>query len=236
VGIEIGVVLEGERGCTFEGSRTARYTAGSIAVFNIGERYATSYEPAYGRGREVGFVVRAERVTGWLPEGSAIAIPNPHAIFDPRLVELARELGQAIDRGMTLPAEDIDREVKAFIERHGSVRPGDALERARLDLHRHFQKPLYMRHFAEIAGVHEATFARKFAARYGITPTRYRTLLRLKEAALLLATRPDLSVRSIAATVGFEDVPYFHRAFSAQFKTTPLSLGRGFSSAQQRAA
>ncbi len=45
----------------------------------------------------------------------------------------------------------------------------------------------------------------------------------------LLATRPDMSVRNVAVTVGFDDVSYFHRAFAAQFHMTPLVLGRAFS-------
>ncbi len=236
MGIEIGVTLEGQRSISFENGEVACFASSAISVLNIGERYATSYEPHDGRGREVGFLVRLHKVQAWLDADSAVTIPNPRAVEDPRLVELAFDFARMIDAGTELPATEIDAEIKAFVLRHGDRRPGDALERARLDMHQHFQKPLYMRHFAEIAGVHEATFARKFAARYGITPTRYRTLLRLKEAALLLATRPDLSVRSIAAIVGFEDVPYFHRAFSTQFGTTPLSLGRTFSKTTAQSA
>jgi AraC-like DNA-binding protein len=236
MGIEIGVILEGERAITFEDGREARFTTNTISIFNLGERYTTSFEPMNGRGREIGFVARLDRVAGWLGENVNVTIPNAGAISDPRLIDLARGVADAMDRGMELRTTELDLEVKSFVERHAIVEAGDALNRARLDMHRHFQKPLYMRHFAEIAGVHEATFARKFAARYGITPTRYRTLLRLKEAALLLGTRPDLSVRQIAAIVGFEDVPYFHRAFSAQFGTTPLGLGRRFSNATQSAA
>ena len=89
-----------------------------------------------------------------------------------------------------------------------------------------------MRHFAQIAGVHEATFGRKFAARFGITPTRYRTMLRLHEAGVLLATHAEMTVSEAAARVGFEDVPYFHRAFAARLGVPPLRLARRFSSSR----
>ncbi|MCW8139906.1 MAG: AraC family transcriptional regulator, partial [Planctomycetota bacterium] len=49
------------------------------------------------------------------------------------------------------------------------------------------------------------------------------------EAAPRRSTRSRMTVREVAARVGFEDVPYFHRAFAAQFGVTPLSLGRGLS-------
>ena len=68
------------------------------------------------------------------------------------------------------------------------------------------------------------------AARFGVTPTRYRTMLRLHEAAILLATRTDMTVSEAAARVGFEDVPYFHRAFAARLGVPPLRLARRFSS------
>jgi AraC-like DNA-binding protein len=229
IGLEIGVTLAGERSCTTALGGTARFGGGEISTFNLGERYSTYYEPNGRNGREVGLVVRIERVEGWTLPSAVVALPTTERIVDRRLVELCQEIAHRTDRHSALPATDIEYEVRRFVERHADLRAGDPLEHARLEIHRHFHKPLYMRHFADVMGVHEATFARNFATRYGITPTRYRTMLRLKEAALLLATRPELSVRSVAVIVGFDDVSYFHRAFAAQFRMTPLALGRTFS-------
>jgi AraC-like DNA-binding protein len=225
-GIEIGVVLAGARTFTTPHRGVTRYERGLISIFNLGDQYATRYEPNEDdRGREVGFVVRLDR----LDTEHVLSFPDDgDARTDSRLIDVAVELAEGIDRGDG-PPKDTDDEVKSFIDRHAELFAIDPLERARLDLVRHFNKALYMRHFAEIAGVHEETFARKFAARYGVTPTRYRMLVRLKEAALLLAMRHDLSVRDVAKTVGFEDPAYFHRAFAAHFGSTPLTLGRSFS-------
>jgi AraC-like DNA-binding protein len=118
------------------------------------------------------------------------------------------------------------REVRAFVHRHGESTPLDPLLRAKRELDRHFDKPLYMRDIAGIAEQHSATFGRKFASRFGVTPVRYRTILRLNQAALLTWSRPDLSITEIAQTVGFDDLPYFHREFLRHFKKTPAVYGR----------
>jgi AraC-like DNA-binding protein len=227
LGVEIAVVLAGEREIARRDvSRTCR--EGTILTIDFGERYTTRY---VGRGedggREIGFVLRADRDPALREAGSAIEFAGETA-DDPAFVELAAEVARSLDRDGELPRIDFRREVDAFVRRHGRVVRLDDLARARLELHAHFDKPLYMRHFAEIAGVHEATFGRKFAARFGVTPARYRTLLRLQEAAVLLATKPELTVADAAARVGFEDVPYFHRAFAARIGSTPLRVVKSF--------
>lgn len=227
IGLEIGVLLRGERHCVrADGSLT--FTPDAVSVFQLGDRYTTRYEPPAGaRGREIGVVLRVDKHPQ-LRAGEVVVRFAAPAIVDVRITEIFTEMARAVREGEPLVKDDIDREVLAFLERHARFDKADALERARLALHGDFDKALYMRHFAEIAGVHEATFTRRFAARYGITPTRYRTRLRLSESSLLLATRQDLSVREIARRVGFDDVPYFHRAFAAAFGRTPLGLQRGF--------
>lgn len=235
IGIEIGIVLHGERSFAFADGGRATYGAGEISIMDLGEGYTTHFAPPpLGRGREIGFVLRVDREQEWLDRGAVPTFPRRSRIADLRLVEVAHDVARAFDARGRAPAVEaafasLASEVRAFVRRHAVLAPVDALVRARLELHRHFAKPLYMRHFAEVAGVHSATFARKFAARYGVTPTRYRTLLRLQEAAVLLATSSNLTVGEVAARVGFEDVPYFHRAFAARVGATPLALARRFS-------
>ncbi|MBS2015771.1 MAG: helix-turn-helix transcriptional regulator [Deltaproteobacteria bacterium] len=227
IGLEIGVLLRGKRTC--EGARGSRtIEPGVVSVFALGEAYSTRYQPpADGRGREIGMVVRLDKHPAFAASGVVVRFPSA-TIIDLRLLELFAEVGRTLQSGEPLAGDEIEREVLTFLERHARFEAVDALERARLALHADFDKPLYMRHFAEIAGVHEATFTRRFATRYRLTPTRYRTRLRLSEASVLLGTHPELSVRDIARRVGFDDVPYFHRAFAATFGHTPLGLQRSF--------
>ncbi len=229
LGVEIGIVLAGERRIVRPNGEDHRHVRGTISLCDIGERYVTRFEPRGDVGREIGFVLRLDRDETWKARDAVVRFTLRSA-SDPRLVELAEAVARAADRGEPMPG-DAAPEVRAFVERHGEIVPADPLVRAQLELHRHFDKPLYMRHFAQIAGVHEATFGRKFAARFGVTPTRYRTMLRLHEAAVLLATRANMTVSEAAARVGFEDVPYFHRAFAARLGVPPLRGARRFSSA-----
>ena len=230
LGLEIGLVLRGERHCV-RSDGALRLGPEALSVFELGERYTTRYEPprdgALSRGRELGVVIRVDKHPQLKSAEVVVRFPS-RIIVDLRLMEMFAAMGRLLREGEALPNEDIESEVLTFLERHARFDKADALERARLALHGDFDKALYMRHFAEIAGVHEATFTRRFASRYGLTPTRYRTRLRLSESSLLLATRQDLSVREIARRVGFDDVPYFHRAFSAAFGRTPLGLQRSF--------
>lgn len=229
LGLEIGITLAGERVVEAPRRGTIRYERGRISVFDLGEEYTTRYVPERPMGREVGFFVRADRIEAWTEPERVLRFARRGELTDARLVALAEALARGVDGEAPMPSTDVEAEVRRFVERHGELVPIDPLERARLELVRHFDKPLYMRHFAEIVGVHEETFARKFAARYGVTPARYRCLVRLKEAAVLLATEPGTPVREIARRVGFEDPAYFHRAFAAEFGSTPVSLARGFS-------
>lgn len=227
-GLEIGIALSGERFTESPTRGAVRYGRGRVSTFDLGEHYKTRYVPNGSQGREIGFLLRTDRIQGWTSSDRFLRFPCRTDFADGRLVDLAESIADAVDRHDAFAAAEVEAEVRRFVERHGELVAIDPLERARLELVRHFDRALYMRHFAEIAGVHEETFARKFATRYGVTPTRYRCLVRLKEAALLLATQPDTSVREVAKRVGFEDPAYFHRAFSTQFGATPLGLARGF--------
>lgn len=220
-GLEIGVTLSGTRIIDTPQRGSSSYERGRISVLGLGEQYSTRYVPRDAPGREIGFFLRTDASERW-------TFPRRDDLADAQLVELAESIASAVDRREPIAEEEVEAEVRRFVERHGELAEVDPVERARLELVRHFDRPLYMRHFAEIAGVHEETFARKFAARYGVTPTRYRRLVRLKEAAILLATQPDLPVRDVAKKVGFDDPAYFHRAFAAQFGSTPLALARAF--------
>jgi AraC-like DNA-binding protein/quercetin dioxygenase-like cupin family protein len=74
-----------------------------------------------------------------------------------------------------------------------------------------------------LSGVNPATLARAFRHFYNQTPTEFVNDLRLKRAAMLLASGSE-SVLEIAAECGFDNLSYFYRLFAARFGCTPRTF------------
>jgi transcriptional regulator GlxA family with amidase domain len=70
---------------------------------------------------------------------------------------------------------------------------------------------------AQLLGLSERTFYRKFRELTGLTPAAYLRGLRLEHARKLLETKAVKSVEDAALRVGFEDVAYFARVFYRRF-------------------
>lgn len=77
------------------------------------------------------------------------------------------------------------------------------------------------------AGVPKRTFDRRFKRATGYAPLAYVQALRIEEAKQLLETT-ETSVESVAAEVGYEDVPYFRRLFQRLTGMRPSDYRRKF--------
>ncbi len=222
-GLEIDVQLAGD--WSHRGARSGArvYTPGTICTISPTESYSTSFRAEGSPGLQVGFIVMHEEDEKLGGIDGALAIANGRHIEDTRFVSFCRDLHGAFARGAPLGSEVVANELRGFVKRHAEIVPFDPLLRAKRELDRYFAQPLYLQDIADLAGVHRATFGRKFAVRFGLTPARYRVLLRLNEAARLTWSRVDLGIPEIARRVGFEDLAYFHRAFRAHFGTTPAA-------------
>jgi transcriptional regulator GlxA family with amidase domain len=77
---------------------------------------------------------------------------------------------------------------------------------------------------ARVSGLHERSFARRFAKATGMKALDYVHALRLEEAKWLLETS-DEAVEAIANEVGYEDTSFFGRLFRRKVGTTPKSPG-----------
>ncbi len=84
---------------------------------------------------------------------------------------------------------------------------------------------LTLSELASSVGLSPYHFLRAFKASVGIPPHSYQTQLRMHRAQDLLHTT-NLSVREIAAEVGYDDPSYLARQFRKHFGTTPAAYRR----------
>lgn len=139
----------------------------------------------------------------------AAVSPSP-ANFDEMAKELICTVGEIINprrsRSCAPTAAD-ERRVSAalrFIEAH----PTESL-------------PLCL--LASTAKVSEFHFLRMFRSVTGVTPHQYILRLRLRQAAIGLASRPD-NVVDIATAVGFSDLSNFNLLFRTEFGVSPVAF------------
>ncbi|MCC8172596.1 MAG: response regulator [Parabacteroides sp.] len=71
-------------------------------------------------------------------------------------------------------------------------------------------------------GFGRSSFYTKFKALTGITPGTFILDYRLKKAAVLLVSHPEMQIAEIAVRLGFNTSQYFSKCFKAQFKASPL--------------
>lgn len=85
---------------------------------------------------------------------------------------------------------------------------------------------------AEISGLAERTFNRRFLASTGMTPIAYVHALRLEEAKQMLETT-DEPVDAIAEQSGYEDTSFFTRLFKKHVGVTPAQYRKRFGALRQ---
>jgi len=82
-----------------------------------------------------------------------------------------------------------------------------------------FDRPVELASLARLLGTTEATLRRNFVRELGITPGRYRMLRRIERAKSLLGS--DISIKEIAAALGYCDVYFFSRQFKSVAGQSP---------------
>lgn len=231
-GLELGVQLDGE--WLQRGSRAGAhaYVPGTVAPLSPGERYDLTVHAPSGRGSQVGFIVYPEEVPELVGETGSLMVAEG-VVRDARLSALALDIRRAIARhlpGHEMRDAALESQTRAelmrFVRASCVLRPASPVLQVKRYLDRNVGSALFVAHLAEMAGMSERTFLRRFKQEVGLAPVRYRLLLRLNEAARLTWAEPGCGVQEIAARVGFDDLPYFHRAFREVFAMTPAAYGR----------
>lgn len=83
-----------------------------------------------------------------------------------------------------------------------------------------FHQPITIVNVADTVGCERRKLAYLFDKQIGLSPIQFLTELRLKHAQKLLRTT-DMSVKSIAEVVGYQESFYFCRVFKKQYEQTP---------------
>ncbi|TNF63523.1 MAG: helix-turn-helix domain-containing protein [Burkholderiales bacterium] len=92
---------------------------------------------------------------------------------------------------------------------------------------RHYAQANPVRAMAEISGLSERAFVRRFRQATGLSPLAYVQHIRIEEAKQLLESTA-MPVDAIAETLGYEDASFFSRLFKREVRLTPAAYRRKF--------
>lgn len=110
-----------------------------------------------------------------------------------------------------------------------------AIARAQLWIAEHYTTAQPVAHMAEIAGMTERTFSRRFRKATGYAPVEYVQALRLEEAKQMLETTAE-PTDAVALAVGYADPVFFRKVFKRQVGVTPARYRQRFASLPTHAA
>lgn len=91
----------------------------------------------------------------------------------------------------------------------------------------HYQQPNPVRSMAELSGLSERAFVRRFRQVTGLSPLAYVQHIRIEEAKQLLEAT-TWPVEAIAESLGYEDASFFSRLFKREVQLTPATYRRKF--------
>ncbi len=106
------------------------------------------------------------------------------------------------------------------LEEHASKRDTDLSTRILFYINEHFKEKCTPALLAAEMGYHPGYLARFFKENFHISMSQYVTMLRLREAVLLMK-EPKNSIVYCAYESGFSSIRTFYRVFTAEFKCSP---------------
>lgn len=88
-------------------------------------------------------------------------------------------------------------------------------------LEKNFRQQVSMTDLSERFGYTPSYINRLFKKEYNTSPIQYQTVLRISRAKEILLKNPDINIKSVAQSVGYEDSRYFSRIFKNETGMTP---------------
>jgi len=231
----IAAVAEGS--FTYRGSQgTALLHPGALMLGNAGNCFQCGHEHATGDR-----CIALQMTPEFFGEAAASAAGSGRFRFAGAMLPASAQslpLGLMLERGARArSALALESLVAAFLERvlalasgetpSTGLPPRDARRISRVLRHveAHAEDALDLDRLACIAAMSKYHFLRSFRRAVGQPPYRYLLHLRMRRAALALASGRE-SVASVALGAGFGDLSTFNRRFRALFGTTPREWRR----------
>jgi AraC family transcriptional regulator, arabinose operon regulatory protein len=156
--------------------------------------------------------------------------PMLHIGEDPQLIRLFSEILRSLHRGPSFAnllqaSQGLAYLLSSLIQRRQAAAPesSDTVQRvaqAIIYMSEHLDEPLRVTALARLAGLSCAHFGELFKHQTGCSPRDYLHLLRIHQACRLLDDSA-LSIKEIAARVGYRDPFHFSRQFKAFQNISP---------------
>ncbi|MGW8066826.1 cupin domain-containing protein [Streptomyces ziwulingensis] len=216
------------------GTSVAADPAMAARALETGEVIRLGSQPAHTRILTISYdcdhTVRTQ-VLGALPEVVHIRGDQGEAGFDDTVRMIGRELSRPLIAGRAVLNSLVDVMLVQLMRAWLPTRSGhrgtwlgvfeDPLVRSAMEhVHAEPGQPWTTTTLASALGVSRATLSRRFPAAIGQSPATYLTQWRMDLAAVRLRKTQD-PVESIAAAVGYQSTPAFHRAFARSHGVTP---------------
>jgi AraC-like DNA-binding protein len=227
------------------GERVYEYRAGQYLVASVDLPVtghfteASPTEPALGFGLVLRPPVIAalllDTAAGDFPRGGrGAAAPSGIAVSDApdELVDAVVRMLRLLDHPRDLPilAPMIEREIlwrlitgdQGATVRHLGLADSSLtyVSRAVSWIRDHHAETIRVQDLARLSGMSVSAFHRNFQAVTAMSPIQFQKQIRLQEARLLLAARPD-NVADAGYTVGYDSPSQFSREYRRQFGTPP---------------
>jgi AraC-like DNA-binding protein len=235
-GTSLALIAQGSKRLVL-GNQVYDYGPGQYLVTSVdlpvaGQAVGTGTTLGFGMtldGGEIADLV-ANAQPGELPQasgsGQMITVSDaPDELLD-AVVRLLRLLDRPTDRRVLAPM--IRREI---VWRLLTGHNGDAVRQIGLAgsghvaravrwIRENYAKPFKVEEVAQVAGLSVSAFYRNFNEATSMSPIQFQKQIRLQEARLLLASRPN-DVSTVGHRVGYGSVSQFSREYRRQFGTPP---------------
>ncbi|MEU3188285.1 AraC family transcriptional regulator [Streptomyces sp. NPDC006923] len=247
-GTVLAVIAQGAKRLAL-GNRVFEYHAGQYLVASVdlpvtGQFTEASPEyPAIGFGLTLEPSAVAELLLqagpGDAPRAGGSAVPGiavsdaPDDLLD-AVVRLLRLLDEPRDRTVLAPL--VKREIlwrlitgeQGHIVRQLGLADSSLshIARAVRWIRDHYAQPFKVEDVAQLSGMSVSAFYRNFQAVTAMSPIQFQKQIRLQQARLLLATRPN-DVTGVGHRVGYDSASQFSREYRRQFGAPPSQDAAG---------